>query len=394
MTLQLPPPLPHAGDGHVHHRHEHDGHDDDHRDHHDLRGGEDGHDSDEEEADPVPVASGFVVFLPQQPPTPSTSSASTLPPKPKPSFLLTKHKPPPTPATPATAQSPIQIYYELHGTGTERLCLLTGLSASCSAWYSTITRLLRSRPNLAILAIDNRGAGASSTDDSLEPFSIRDLASDCERVLDHVGWTADVNLVGLSMGGMVALELLLLPNSRRRFRAAVLISTHAGRAVPTWTSIKHAFRTRAGQKRLPDDVDVFWKVKIMYPKPWLEQPAIARGRASPMGSSRGSSREAAGGGGSSRTSARAPSERDASQAKAILHHHVSSARLRAIGELGIPVHIVAGTDDQIVRLDATVKIHRKIPGSKLTVIKGAGHGIKDEAPDRLDQVFAETFGWL
>jgi len=74
---------------------------------------------------------------------------------------------------------------------------------------------LRRKPNLLesplakafdVLAYDQRGLGRTSKPN--EPYLMADYADDAAALLDAVGWDR-VRVVGLSFGGMVALELVL-----------------------------------------------------------------------------------------------------------------------------------------------------------------------------------------
>jgi pimeloyl-ACP methyl ester carboxylesterase len=74
---------------------------------------------------------------------------------------------------------------------------------------------LRRKPNLLssslprafdALAFDQRGLGRTSKPD--KPYSMGDYADDAAALMDAVGWTR-ANIVGVSFGGMVALELVL-----------------------------------------------------------------------------------------------------------------------------------------------------------------------------------------
>ena len=58
------------------------------------------------------------------------------------------------------------------------------------------------------LILDNRGMGES--DKPLMRYSTSEMAKDTLEVLDHIGWTAErqLHVVGISMGGMIAQELV------------------------------------------------------------------------------------------------------------------------------------------------------------------------------------------
>ena len=62
--------------------------------------------------------------------------------------------------------------------------------------------------NYTCLVFDNRGMGLS--DKPLLRYTTSEMAKDVVELLDHVGWTKDrsVHVVGISMGGMIAQELV------------------------------------------------------------------------------------------------------------------------------------------------------------------------------------------
>lgn len=78
--------------------------------------------------------------------------------------------------------------------------------------------------------IDNRGSGRSSTPRLYT--TTYNMARDAACVLQHLGWTRDIHLVSISMGGMIALELASM--KPHYFTSLALIATHAGgvRGVP------------------------------------------------------------------------------------------------------------------------------------------------------------------
>ena len=60
------------------------------------------------------------------------------------------------------------------------------------------------------LIFDNRGIGES--DKPLARYSTSEMAKDTLELIDEVGWTAErqLNIVGVSMGGMIAQEIVRL----------------------------------------------------------------------------------------------------------------------------------------------------------------------------------------
>ena len=58
------------------------------------------------------------------------------------------------------------------------------------------------------LILDNRGIGQS--DKPLMRYSTSEMARDVKEVVDHAGWTKprSLHVIGISMGGMIAQELV------------------------------------------------------------------------------------------------------------------------------------------------------------------------------------------
>ena len=58
-----------------------------------------------------------------------------------------------------------------------------------------------------------------------------------------------------------------------------------------------------------------------------------------------------------------------------------------LGELGkLPVQLIWGADDQWQVTDWAVKLHKAIPGSKLTILERAGHFSPEDQPDKIAEL--------
>ncbi len=109
-----------------------------------------------------------------------------------------------------------RLYVEEHGEG-EPLLLIEGLGQSMWAWREQVPVFAR---RYRTIAFDTRGTGRSPVPD--EPYGIDELADDAADILD--GRPAQV--VGLSMGGYVALTLALA--QPELVRSLALVATGAG----------------------------------------------------------------------------------------------------------------------------------------------------------------------
>jgi pimeloyl-ACP methyl ester carboxylesterase len=130
----------------------------------------------------------------------------------------------------------VRLYVEEHGDG-EPLLLVEGLGQSMWAWREQIPVFAR---RFRTIAYDTRGTGRSPVPD--EPYGIPDLAEDAARVLDERA----AHVVGLSMGGYVALTLALA--RPKLLRSLVLVGTGAGGPdrVPRPDHVREAFAAAQG----------------------------------------------------------------------------------------------------------------------------------------------------
>jgi pimeloyl-ACP methyl ester carboxylesterase len=112
------------------------------------------------------------------------------------------------------------MHYEVHGSGFP-LVLIMGLSGNIDWWDPPLIRKLSSR--FKTLIFDNRGAGR--TDKPEIDYSIRMFADDTVGLMDILG-IRRAHVLGISMGGMIAQELVL--NYPDRVEKLILCSTNCG----------------------------------------------------------------------------------------------------------------------------------------------------------------------
>lgn len=120
---------------------------------------------------------------------------------------------------PHSAGTP-KIQYQLAGSAGPRVLLVMGLGMGGALWEPQVRELCTDHQ---VATFDHRGIGQSDAPDG--PFTIKDLAADALRVADALGWQT-FHLVGISMGGMVAQEMVLA--EPKRIHTLTLIATHPG----------------------------------------------------------------------------------------------------------------------------------------------------------------------
>ncbi|KAK5937830.1 hypothetical protein PMZ80_009959 [Knufia obscura] len=173
---------------------------------------------------------------------------------------------------------PFKIHYEIHGHGPTKIIWVMGLGAYRTAWKRQSRYFGHERAGqCTCLVYDNRGVGLSGKPGCR--YSTREMAVDAVEVMGHLGWLdaaeaeavvrnlytkqradlgqvagrakRDINVAGVSMGGMIAQELaLLIP---QRIQSLFLVST-APRLVRTVPFIEN-LRQRINMF-IPKDIDV------------------------------------------------------------------------------------------------------------------------------------------
>jgi pimeloyl-ACP methyl ester carboxylesterase len=114
-------------------------------------------------------------------------------------------------------------------------------------------------------------AGMGKSDKPLIRYSTSEMAKDLIELLDHLGWTAErqLNVSGVSMGGMIAQEVAyLIPN---RINSLNLISTAAN--IENTTTFLENLHTRV-MMFVPKTLDrsVTDAARMLFSDSWLDAP--------------------------------------------------------------------------------------------------------------------------
>ncbi|KAK3317815.1 Alpha/Beta hydrolase protein [Cercophora scortea] len=171
---------------------------------------------------------------------------------------------------------PFNISWEIHGEGPIKVLFIMGLASLKSAWQrQTLFFGHEHRTRYSVLLIDNRGMGDS--DKPLMRYSSSEMARDWLEVLTHVGWhdpsaftpPRSLNIIGVSLGGMIAQELaLLIPTS---INSLSLCCTAA--AIENTTTFAENVTTRASML-IPKSMDrsITDTAHQLFNHEWLLQP--------------------------------------------------------------------------------------------------------------------------
>ncbi len=123
---------------------------------------------------------------------------------------------------PVTNVGDINIEYYVEGSGPP-LLMIIGFSGQASSWSERFLELLR--PHFQIVRFSNRGTGLS--DRPQVQYSVPMMADDAAGLLGELGFSK-AHVLGISMGGMIAQELVL--NHPERVQGLVLGCTTPGQS--------------------------------------------------------------------------------------------------------------------------------------------------------------------
>ncbi|KAG2175037.1 hypothetical protein INT43_006099 [Umbelopsis isabellina] len=296
------------------------------------------------------------------------------------------------------------LYYEIHGNGPEKICLVMGCDELIVVLYRPNTLHLQANiPYLSLITV--AVALAILPGDSMRMFllymvfilykdyhvltyhepqpSTSQLANDTIELLDHLGWDKDVNLVGISMGGMISLEVAY--RTPERLSSLILTSTTARRNIPTWKTVSALAKVALFTPDPRDKVQTI--VDLLYPADWLSQapsnPKLAKYETNRDYATHSFIKHAT-------KSRLQPVRGNIGQSAACLRHNVSDARLKKIKDSNIPTMVITGTIDNFVNPAHSHHL-QKILGARYEVFEGSGHAIPEEQADRYNALLEEFF---
>jgi len=261
--------------------------------------------------------------------------------------------------------TPFNLYYDLHGNAESpvKLLFIMGFATASSAWKMQVDHFSKDG-KYQLCVFDNRGVG-KSTDISPGRFKTTDMAQDAAELIDHLGWT-EYHLIGVSMGGMIAQELTFLHQDR--VLSLTLSCTHAGG--------KHSGAPFAGVKKLLSlmrEQDLLKKcdlaLEVLYSDAYLANETtkselvewwLHRARTEPALQLRFYF----------------------SQLLAPITHHVSQDRLLKLKESQLPILVMTGTNDLLVKHENSFDLKEILDPKIFLVFDGAGHGINVECREQ------------
>lgn len=247
----------------------------------------------------------------------------------------------------------IEIAYREFGRGYP-LVMITGFSGTMDMWDTRVIKELTK--HYRVIVFDNRGMGLTTA--GTTEFSIPQFTDDAAGLLDALG-IKKAHVLGWSMGTNMAQDLairypgkvnkLILYAADPGGREQILPSKKAA-AMMTDTSGTPQER---GQRML----------KLLFPEEWLKQNPDPR-RYFPA---------------VSETTDPANVARQAQAMAGWAGCYYKLSRIKS------PTLLLTGTDDVLTPPENTSLMAKKIPGAKVVRIKGGGHGVMFQFPEKVSK---------
>jgi len=252
----------------------------------------------------------------------------------------------------------IEMAYKMFGKGSPIL-LINGYSAPLDFWDLTLLKRLSS--NHKVITFDNRGVGNTTVGN--KTFSIPQFAQDTSKFLDALK-IKKADIIGWSMGGMIAQELAL-SNPEKVEKLIIYASICGGnQSVPPSPEVLKVFSNQSGntmerlQKFLP----------VLFPEQWRhDNPNFLYDLP--------------------KSSEQTTINTLNKQTEAITNWTGTCNRL---GNITQPTMVLVGTDDVLTSPANSILITEKIPGAWLIQIRGGGHAMMMQYPEKFSNI-VETF---
>jgi len=235
----------------------------------------------------------------------------------------------------------------------ELVVFLHGVGGNRRNWRANLPAFAE---HFLAAAWDARGYGDS--DDYPGALRFRDFSDDLARVLDHFG-AARAHLVGLSMGGRIALDFAR--SHPDRLHTLTLCATFTG--FGTFSEEAKAEFVRSRKEPLvnglePADIADAVARSLMGPK--ATDTALAQLVDSMV---------------------HLHKESYIKSIEALVHEDTDSS----LDHVHVPTHVVCGASDPLTPLAMSQEIVRLIPNAQLTLLPDAGHLLNIESPAAFDE---------
>jgi pimeloyl-ACP methyl ester carboxylesterase len=267
----------------------------------------------------------------------------------------------------------IDIAYKMLGKG-DPILLISGSSSDMNAWQPSTLRELSS--NHTVIVFDNRGVGNTTTGSA--PFSIQQLANDIAGLLDALK-IPKADVLGYSLGSFVAQQLTVMHPEKVNRLILVAASCGGKESIPRSPELVEFFSEMVNKSinNIPiTSQDVKTLLAISMGSAWMElHPNFLETIPNDIDLFAGIPPNTI------------KQQNDIAQDWLGTNWSGTCDELTKVSN---PALIITGTHDNNVPPANSLLIAGKIPGAWLVQIKGAGHALFDQYPEKLNSVL-QTF---
>jgi len=264
----------------------------------------------------------------------------------------------------------LDMYYAEQGSG-DPLLLIMGLAADSTAWMFQVPEFAQ---HYRTIVFDNRGVGRSSKPPG--PYTIHEMADDAAHLLDVLD-VGRAHVVGVSMGGMIAQELVL--RHPARVRGLVLACTYPEPDAEIESHRQFSIEQFGGTVTADGEMQVDLKalnpmdffqhlLPMVFNQEFIatELPKLIQVFSGAL--QYGFSLEAILG-----------------QVAAVMNHKATDR----LHQISVPTLVITGDADRLIPPANSELIAKHIPGARLVKVPGGSHGFNFETPEVFNRAVLE-----
>ena len=250
----------------------------------------------------------------------------------------------------------IDIAYKLFGKG-DPILLIPGFSMTKEMWGPILNDLAE---NHTVIIFDNRGIGETTAGN--RTYSMNQFINDTVGLIEALEIEKPMDVLGLSLGGMIAQELTSSHPEKIKHLIVIASSCGGKESMPPQLGPKdlQSMQTGTANKSL--------FLHALFPDKWIRENSDQVNR----------------------TFAPLP---QVSQENLLKYGEALDkwkGSCNSISNIDKPVLVMTGTKDITSPPMNSLKIAEKIPGAWLIQIQGGGHGVMQQYPETVDEII-ETF---
>jgi len=245
----------------------------------------------------------------------------------------------------------IDIAYKLFGKG-DPVLMIPGFSMTKEMWGPILNDLSE---NHTVIIFDNRGIGETTAGN--RTFSMNQFINDIVGLIEALEIEKPIDVLGLSLGGMIAQELAMSHPEIVNHLIVVASSCGGEKSLPPQLSPRdlQSMQTGTANKSL--------FLHALFPDNWIRENSdeINRTFALPQ----------------------------VSQENLLKYGEAVSkwkGSCDSISNIDKPVLVITGTEDITSPPINSLKIAEKIPSAWLIQIDGGGHGVMQQYPETVDKI--------